>query len=109
MNEDILILKQKIEDWKSSTKNQSTKIPSALINNLKQIYQKHQDDNLYKKLGISRYNWNKRVIEKKTKNMLSKNSNKLVLLENINNKNNDNLIPLIKLKLKSGTEITIYQ
>ncbi len=106
MNEEILEVANKFKKWKRLTKGRGTIIPDVYINEFKQLYSKYNQYDLYKEIGISKYSWDKKVLEKTPPN--PKKKRPFVLLAD-RSTGNDNLTPLMKLKLKNGTEIMVFQ
>ena len=112
MNDEILEMAREYQKWKKLTRGRGTIIPDSFIDEFKNLYKKYQDDNLYKKIGVTKYSWDKRVLgklptqRKKTESfvLLPKRSNK-----NSNNNNNSVPTPLFKVNLKNGTEIILFQ
>lgn len=109
MNEDILEAAKKFKQWKKSVSFRGTPIPDDFINEFKNLNDKYQDKNIYKKIGVSKYSWDKKVLEKvPTSHSTTQKKRPFVLLSD-QTVNNDQPTPLMTLKLKNGTEITVFQ
>jgi hypothetical protein len=108
MNEEILEVAKKFKKWKKTIKYKGIPIPDELINEFKKLYNKYQNENMYKQIGVSKYSWDKRVLEKDLRSYSAKNKKSFILLPE-QPASNDPLVPLMKLKLKNGTEITVFQ
>jgi hypothetical protein len=108
MHEDVLDTAKRFKKWKKATRGRGTRIPDNFWNEFKELFKKYEDKELYKTLGITKYNWDKNVLGKKVV-VAKKKKDSFVLLPTKATVNESNLAPLMKLKLKNGTEITVFQ
>lgn len=107
MEEEILEAAKRFRKWKKSTKGRGTNIPDIFWDEFKNIYTKHKKEDLYKILGVTKYSWDKKILGKTYATTKAK--KKPFVLLPAQPKVVKELPPLMKLKLKNGTEITVYQ
>lgn len=106
MNKDILEVSKKYKKWKKTVRYRGTVIPDIIIDEFKKLHNKYQNEDLYKEIGVSKYSWDKRVLKKSSIKVKKKKA--FVLLPS-QPAGQDSLVPLMKLKLKNGTEMTVFQ
>ena len=115
MNDDILEATKEFAVWQKKKRGRGGIVPEIFINKFKLLYKKYKNYELYKTLGISKYSWDKKVLELSKKPPKSSNSFVLLPTPDVNNveeenkqKSPNNPSPAMKFKFPNGIEITIF-